>query len=264
MGLNCSGDLASLSFYVERERPFIMDPAVRQELTIKFYRRYADDIFMIVGRASLLRVLRERWEEQARRDNSSFTINGFQASLLAVNVLDLTVFKQGTWLSYCPHIKPTSLGVPLHSTSAQISTMHASWPIGYLFRLAKNSACYNSFAKAQLQFVDRLERFHMDPDVIKSVAGLNAFGILRRSRAAPAPAPAPATPNTTWLVMASHPVWHKASVAKAVAEHISDPFSQALWQLAAQSVPGTPPPPTPLIRSSWKNCCRHLHVRLRK
>ena len=216
----------------------------------------------VLGRSEHRVAFTKDWDLQGR--GSGFRVDKWHASTFGVEFLDVFVHKSscGTRLAYKPHFKATSLGVPLHSSSAHHGALHRSWPKGFNFRLAGNSSDQKSYLHARKIFVQRLRKFHCDEEIVRSVESVNAFKsqncpVLKRPLAGHA-----ARAARSWAVLPSHPLWHRAGIPGLLKVFEGDPLARTLWGLAAQaSKNGSPEFPS--IAVSWKNEAKHLFLMLR-
>ena len=175
--------------------------------------------------------------------------------------LDIEIYKNGGRLNWRPFIKATSLGIPLHETSNHHNSLHAAWPTGYLYRLARHSSTYHGYANAKRIFIERLEEYNFCPVIIARLKSLNAFWRTRRDHVAGEPEE---RHRRTWLVLPSHPLWHQAGIA-AVLNDFTSPNGNlwhSLWEVAGQSAP-TRAVSMPSLAVSWRNDDKHLYLRLR-
>ena len=67
--------------------------SVRERLQIKYYARYMDDMFMIVRGARFLAAVKAEWQEFGTRTRSAYKLNGWTASLRALDFLDIVTPK---------------------------------------------------------------------------------------------------------------------------------------------------------------------------
>eukprot|EP00747_Dinoflagellata_sp_TGD_P168125 gnl/TRDRNA2_/TRDRNA2_193809_c0_seq1.p1 gnl/TRDRNA2_/TRDRNA2_193809_c0~~gnl/TRDRNA2_/TRDRNA2_193809_c0_seq1.p1 ORF type:complete len:154 (-),score=18.30 gnl/TRDRNA2_/TRDRNA2_193809_c0_seq1:76-537(-) len=141
--------LGHLSIYYAPIKPW-----VRAMWDIKNYVRYRDDIFIVSGknRQKVLVEFRLGWEEAARQAGSSFIIDKWEASPSMVQMVDLDVMLVPGYnrLQYRNHWKPSSLGIPLSWRSGHKFSVHMSWPVAEIHRLAMNSCTHASFLAAKL------------------------------------------------------------------------------------------------------------------
>ena len=200
---------------------------------------------------------------------SDYIIDKWAASQWQVTFLDLAIYRtpNNPKIQYRPHIKPSSLGIPLHPSSGHPRILHESWPAAYHSRLAQNSSTKVGYLKAKQVFVNRLISFDISAQITSEIAATDAWTLARRREEVRStalgeqPLPPPAQPQL-WLVLPSHPAWWKAGLARVLANARSDPLLQALWGMSGQAAPNNPT--APLIRICWKNAVCHMFVTLRR
>ena len=95
-----------------------------------------------------------KWRELA----SFFRITLDMTSTHEVNMLDVKIFKGPKWqrtgcLDTSLYTKPTSLNVPLSSSSHHPHNIHKNWPIGRVRKFSDLCATEEDFASAKQKFV---------------------------------------------------------------------------------------------------------------
>ena len=76
-----------------------------------------------------------------------------------VQTLDLTVYVHHDYdcnsLRWRPYAKPTGQRIPLQPQSAHSPTVHRSWPLAELARIANNSVKEREFKEAAAAFINK-------------------------------------------------------------------------------------------------------------
>ena len=83
-------------------------------------------------------------------------------------MLDAVIFVKGYFLSFRPHFKESSLGVPLAPDSKHQSKIHLAWMKSEIRRFASLSGDHDIFQQAKSTFLARLHRF-MIPNMLTTV-----------------------------------------------------------------------------------------------
>jgi len=130
MGLLCSGEISDFLFYQLAEKYFVLRDEIRLKYHIKFYARFKDDLFIVLGGSPESR--KEFWHEFKTR-SKYFKLKMESISNTEANVLDLCLFKGPLWrrtsrLDIKMFFKPTGLNIMLSDESAHHSRLHLSWP----------------------------------------------------------------------------------------------------------------------------------------
>ena len=157
MGLIASGDLADAAFYHRVEAPFATAAHIHDLYGIIAYFRFKHDIFIIGSVRSNTREF--IWEMQRRA--GYFTIELDTINSTQIRYLELLVTKGVLSQRFLvtPTWKPTSLGIPLCTTSTHPFSTHRSWPISMIKRLGPISSTRDGALGAKRVLVDRFRAF---------------------------------------------------------------------------------------------------------
>jgi len=148
MGLISSGDVSDASLLHRLEVPCTLDQSTRDRFQLKFYARFKDDIFMVVGGS------RENATDLfslMRKHSGVFKLKCDEVSKVKVCMLDIALFKGSSNvpapLKHCIHLKPSSHWRPLSMESMHPPSVHRSWPIAQMVRI--RSLCSSKSMRAQ-------------------------------------------------------------------------------------------------------------------
>ena len=172
MGFMCSGELADATFVREVEDSTTLNPSWRERWGIKFYARCKDDCMWVLRPPEGRRLLgvRRDWEKVTKQ----FVIDEWEASMTETEFLDVTISKPvdcdvSPFLEIRPCWKQTSLGVPLSTSSFHPHFIHIAWMKGEIRRLSTLSSSFTFFENAKRTFINRLQKFHCNCDMLKEL-----------------------------------------------------------------------------------------------
>ena len=211
-GTTFAGALADCCFWVLAERRFALLPSVRSRALIKHYSRFKDDIFVVA--APNLGWLAFWLEFLARA--RFYKMQYDKVSQTEVTMLDLRVFK-GERFSRCGRLdigisfKPTSLGVPLSTSSAHSSACRRSWARAEVYRFARRVTSREELEKAKDVLLGRLSRFCFPSEIVSAVRQCHPPLSRSRSRILLYPS----WGATLWLPLPWHASWEGAGFTKA-------------------------------------------------
>ena len=134
--------------------------------------------------------------------------------MVALDVLDLSLYKSSGSLHYHTHFKMTSLGVPLCLTSGHPFSVHKSWPAANVSRLASTCSSRSNFEMARRVFIDRLEQFKWPREMLRSLQRVPYERL--KSGSSDNNGDGREGSTRTWLVMPFHPVWQKAALQPVI------------------------------------------------
>ena len=268
MGLNFSGDLSDAAFYQMSESWFIHDMAVKTQAAILMYVRFKDDVFMILrdGHFRAFCDFMEKWRSKA--GSFKLTVEAISRSRLTVLDLDLEITQHMAQdgkkyrVGFKPHFKPTSLGVPLSSSSSHPWHVHVSWPFAQIQRFHSLSDSHVSFTNAKHVFVRRLhDNFEPSP-LIKALCDfIPPNRLVGRREHVSEQGRHTLHSRVLWMVLPYHFVWEAACLAKVANKFLHSPEAQILWAKAWGKTPEcriglawkvTSPPLATLFKSLWR------------
>ena len=135
IGFVPSGETSDSLFLAVMERQCVLKQDMKREKHIKAFR-YKDDIFLIArGGNGCLGTLAKHWKRVAVTYKVPFLIGSWVVSCESVVHLDTELckgprLKTVTKLDSRTHIKSSSLGVPLSSSSSHPKWVHNWWLLG--------------------------------------------------------------------------------------------------------------------------------------
>ena len=143
---------------------------------IKYYAKVKDDCLIIAD----VQPGKTRFLREAFCSFPNFEIDKWESSLQEVDMLDISIFKGSdfSWtrrLSYKPHFKKTSLGVPLSVSSCHPRHVHSSWTKAFVDRNSKRSCSREWYLEAKETFLRRLQNFYYPQALVRQ---LRDFGTL--------------------------------------------------------------------------------------
>jgi hypothetical protein len=159
MGQLHSGSLADLSFWRLVENPLFL-----AEHGILCWMRFRDDIFTVFKTKEEASSCLQALQRQAC---PHWKISRDESSSFGVAMLDCFVYKGPRFrisgkFDHAPHIKKSARHVPLDSSSAHPPSVHKSWPISEVRRMAALSMHRFSFEYYRRAKCLRFSRFFMD------------------------------------------------------------------------------------------------------
>jgi len=187
MGMVSSGDVSDASLYNKLEKPFMLQPQVRNKYGIKFYGRFKDDIFLVSSAPvealqELVRLMKQHSE--------FFKLKVDEVSKSSVVMLDVCLSKGSheleVPLSSALYVKPTSNWRPLSADSMHHPSIHKSWPSAQVKRITSLCTDPSSRNVHLHQFFCKLE---------------NAGCIIPKANNRPLPLAAPAKFVSRYLVL---------------------------------------------------------------
>lgn len=252
MGLIHSGDLVDFSFWWAVERCFVESLKVRSRVGLRHYWRYRDDILCIFDEQS---ADIHKFISAFRLKAHVFKIVCDKISSETVNMLDVTIsvhLNQGKFhLQYKPFFKPTSLHVPLSTTSAHNTSTLVSWPFNEIRRLALLSSTRHDFFQAKLTFVSRFIDAFEPMVLVDALLKYDPWHIFKET-----------TPNckskkstvSFWLAIPFHPFWLKSGLQRAINNFLATAYTKDVWRTCSGDADA------PVISITWKNCNLHAHA----
>jgi hypothetical protein len=174
MGLGFSSDIADSHLLDLAELPFASLKFQQRLHNVLAYMRYRDDILVIFVRKPGRRSHEDFLRQIVKLASSTYKIECEQVSSTSVPFLDLYVYKSDSFmrtgkLSFRPYIKDTEQKVYLSHLSCHPAHIHTAWPVSEVARLYRRSSCWESFAVARRDFVNKLHAIFMHPMVIQLV-----------------------------------------------------------------------------------------------
>jgi hypothetical protein len=192
-----------------------------------------------------------------------FKVEKWQASPTSIEFLDLCVYRpqNSSVLHFKPHVKPTSLGIPLSVDSAHVPSICKRWPISYIFRLAMNSSTMSEFAIAKKRFINRLVEHKYPPAYISSFMVCNPWSGVPKSHNFPQVCRS--SKNKMWLCLEGHPLWQSLNLTSYANIVASDPEMLFRWRTLKCNFPCDFPFDFS-IGVAWRLPGQHYSVHLRK
>ena len=149
-----------------------------------------------------------------------------------MTLLDLYIYTCGERLEWRPHVKPTSLGVPLCPSCAHPPHVHEMWCKARINTPAAHSSQYLGFKAARDEFVGRLRKYHFSSDITCELERDDCFtrSVVRRALAQipTVSEPEPAEPSTFvnmhrvsgyapfWFPITWHPLLGRARLQRVL------------------------------------------------
>jgi len=118
------------------------------------------------------------------------------------NMLDVTIYQNNDKIEFKPYIKPTSQKRPLSSASWHAPSVHMSWPLAELQRLARRASTHNHFIYAKKRFILYLKKFMINGNIIKKVEEHDPYSYKKQKYK-------PQSSNPIRCIVAYHPCIHK-------------------------------------------------------
>jgi hypothetical protein len=165
MGTNLGSAFANAYVFL-KEKPFLD----KWKNHIFFYRRYIDDIFMLVSRCHSNQIVNDL--KNIDPDNLQFTVEQDPNEL---DFMDIVVYKGQRFhsngiLDIKPFHKPTNTFQYIHYSSAHTIHMKKAFIKGELIRLVRNSSCQLEFHLARNFFFSNLLKRGYALEFISQVA----------------------------------------------------------------------------------------------
>jgi len=251
MGLIHSAEVAESAFYMRVEAKFGTRPVIMQKYGIVRYWRYRDDILMISRDRRML----VPYVRTIRRFSGYFIIDDVEISRHRMTFLQLLITKCDNEFTCCVTFKPTSLGVPLDTTSGHPASVHR-WPMTYLRSIGKLSTTKKDCVESCERLLNRFRHHQSNPFIIQKMeACLEERSreklIIRKVDLADAK-------RQAWFVCGYHPVLRRA-IPVAVSKFQNDERWKYLIAVAFEKQERVP-----LIRLAWKNSLRNLMQRMQR
>ena len=115
MGMSCSGSISDAAFTMLAEEPFVLKPAVRRRFKVYNFFRFKDDCLAIVGGDVHNRA---RFVNALRYHSRFYKLVVESVSRTEVVMLDVVItMNANRTLTFAPHVKDTSIAVPLSEKS---------------------------------------------------------------------------------------------------------------------------------------------------
>ena len=232
MGLQHSGDLCDLTFYMKAEKWF-MEDNVLEDFGVLLYQRYRDDIIIVyTDRSGIYDFVRE-----LKRRAGYFRLKVEAVSKQMVPFLESDVWIRDGKLVLTPRFKPTALLRPLSHESVHPRHVHLSWPVQMVRRLSRISNCREAIHEAHKRLVARFISYSAHPDIIHAVRNADPFhrgtGVTKQRV------------STVWCRFPFHPVWVR-EVNMALGRFSSDEHSKYLFKVSHDT-------DMPVFRAAWCN-----------
>ena len=160
MGLIMSGDVSDLAFYELAEHDFATVPDTVSNLVVVAYFRYKDDVLIILrGEQSERRSFIHKWIDRAL----PFVLQIESTSTKEVVMLDVRIFKGPIWsrsghLDTSIYTKPTSLSLPLSSSSSHPTHIHNNWPLARIQTFGSLCAGEEDFNSARNLWLSKIKK----------------------------------------------------------------------------------------------------------
>ena len=154
MGLKHSGETADAALAVKSEINYACKRAVMEAHNILAFFRFRDDVLLIASdknNRSLTRKYVKRYIELS----DYFRVLCEEVSSTKITMLDIEVSIRGNKFITAPTWKPTSLGIPLCTSSAHPKKVHEGWPIALIRRLGPLSSNLQNALRAKKLLVER-------------------------------------------------------------------------------------------------------------
>ena len=251
MGLKHSGEVADASFYTLHEK-HVLDRLL--DFGIKAYWRFKDDILIIGSSRELAgRFVSELKGVDAHGNvirPSPFKIKCEAVSKHRVEFLELVIWKGQGRFEYAPRFKSTALNVPkLNHESAHWSSVHRTWPIGFLRKKLLLTRSVNQKRKIKAQVIQSFKQSHAPLQLIQS---LEKVPLLLSVRSFTRPH---MSKDALWLVLEYHPSFEK----ERLAQHVKAAWCEEhMVELLAFCFPSRPE-----VRISWKRTSPNLSELMR-
>ena len=142
MGMPHSGSTSNWALYHYVEKDDVDAQTWARDCALLFYCRYHDDILAVCQTERGADKFISRF---ASRSNDLWKISCDAKSETSVDFLDMTVLISGDRLMWKPFIKPTARRLCLHPSSNHCWSIHRSWPLGEIRRMASRSALLEHF-----------------------------------------------------------------------------------------------------------------------
>ena len=236
-GLRHSGATADAAFYTLVERSWAARSEIQQAYNIKGYWRYRDDILIIGDRTT--REKTRQFYFKMKEFGKYFALTCESCSSHSVDYLDITIEKCLATSTYTtkPYFKPSSLGIPLSTSSAHNPMVH-HWPLARIKNFGRYSSSPKDAAIAKdifiQRFIDHGAPTHFIaalqatcPEPKLSIGGISKLKAQQKFHQQQNKHWKPSL--EWWLPLSYHPLWGKAKIQRRLQQFLSQSQSRAWW-----------------------------------
>jgi hypothetical protein len=127
------------------------------------YVRFRDDVWVLAHDRDAFKSW--YWEYRWRADYYKVSVVEWSRSTVSMLQVQVFIDEKGLWT--CPKFKVSSLGPPLHPSSAHPPGVHVRWPIAVLKNYGSICVRRRDAEDAKITFIERLQEYHTPMSYVK-------------------------------------------------------------------------------------------------
>jgi hypothetical protein len=174
MGLRHSGPASDAALFTRCERGWVEDEILHRHGIDMYVRFRDDDVWVLAHDRDAFKLW--YWAYRRRADYYKVSVVEWSRSTVSMLQVQVWIDEKGFWT--CPKFKVSSLGPPLHPSSAHPPGVHVRWPIAALKNYGSIGVRRRDAKDAKITFIERLKEYHTPMSYVKI---LENWIIARRS-----------------------------------------------------------------------------------